>query len=263
MKWWVKSTVAALAALTAAASQAEFKDFTVDGVVVSKAMQQAQAKELMAMSHSRELTSEIEDEVRRGLTRMVVLAQAAKSEGLDKNPETQAELEMAANYVLYKRALAHYLDEHPVSERMIKRVYEEEKKVWGPTELELAHILVKTEAQARDIIREVQGGADFRKLAAEKSLDDDTKDEGGALGWQTPSVFGEDFRGKVEHLKKGEVAADPLQTPGGWHVIYVADTRDAQNFPRLEERREEIKANLTQQVLREYIEALEKKAVVR
>ncbi len=247
----------------ACTAQAEFKDFTVNGVTVTKAQQEAQAKDVMAARRTDKVTPELEDEVRRRLTRITVVAQDAKKSGLDKTPEVMADLATAQSIVLYNSALTNFVKKNPVSEKSVKLIYDEERKAWGETEFSIAHILVKDEKEAKDLIAEIQKGADFKKLAAQKSLDEDTKDQGGVLGWQSAAVFGPEFRGEVEKLKKGEAAAKPLQSAAGWHVIYVADTRPTQDFPSLDAKRAEISEMISQTMLQQYVEDLVKKAKVK
>ncbi len=247
----------------ACTAQAEFKDFTVNGVTVTKAQQEAQAKDVMAARRTDKVTPEVEDEVRRRLTRITVVAQDAKKSGLDKTPEVMADLATAQSIVLYNSALTNFVKKNPVSEKSVKLIYDEERKAWGETEFSIAHILVKDEKEAKDLIAEIQKGADFKKLAAQKSLDEDTKDQGGVLGWQSAAVFGPEFRGEVEKLKKGEAAAKPLQSAAGWHVIYVADTRPTQDFPSLDAKRAEISEMISQKMLQQYVEDLVKKAKVK
>lgn len=247
----------------ACTAQAEFKDFTVNGVTVTKAQQEAQAKDVMAARRTDKVTPEVEDEVRRRLTRITVVAQDAKKSGLDKTPEVMADLATAQSIVLYNSALTNFVKKNPVSEKSVKLIYDEERKAWGETEFSIAHILVKDEKEAKDLIAEIKKGADFKKLAAQKSLDEDTKDQGGVLGWQSAAVFGPEFRGEVEKLKKGEAAAKPLQSAAGWHVIYVADTRPTQDFPSLDAKRAEISEMISQKMLQQYVEDLVKKAKVK
>ena len=71
------------------------------------------------------------------------------------------------------------------------------------------------------------------------------------------------FRQEVESLKKGEVAAKPLQSGAGWHVIYAADVRPAQDFPSFDAKRAELTEMISQKMLQQYVEDLEKKAAVK
>ena len=80
-----------------------------------------------------------------------------------------------------------------------------------------AHILVKTEQEAREIIDQLNRGVSFSKLAMEKSLCGSAR-KGGDLG-----VFGRgrmvrEFENAAFSLQKGEIS-QPIKTQFGWHVI--------------------------------------------
>lgn len=258
-------TAAALCLLVATGASAEFKDFTVNGQMISKQVQIQQAEQVVGASHNPQaaVNEQLEKQVREWLTRVVAIAQYAKKTGLDQDPQVKTDLAMASDYVLYNSALADYVKKNPVSEKEIRAVYDKDKAFWGPTEYLICHIMVKTEKEAQELIAQIQKGGDFKKLAAEKSLDEDTKATGGELGWQSPSVFTEEFRNAVKPLKKGQVATKPMQSAAGWHVIYVANTRAAQDFPKFEEKKADIEQALVQQKLQKFIDEQVKKAVVK
>ena len=82
MKAATKAAVLCAAIAAAFSAQAELKDFTVNGETVTKAQQEAQAKDVMAARRTDKMTPEIEAEVKRRLTRITAVAQAAKRRDL-------------------------------------------------------------------------------------------------------------------------------------------------------------------------------------
>ncbi|GCE04529.1 peptidylprolyl isomerase [Dictyobacter aurantiacus] len=50
-------------------------------------------------------------------------------------------------------------------------------------------ITVATAKDANTILNQLKGGADFHKLASQKSLDNNTKSKGGELGWLAPGQY--------------------------------------------------------------------------
>ena len=60
-------------------------------------------------------------------------------------------------------------------------------------EYKASHILVSTEEQAQDIIKQLADGADFAALAKEHSKDPGTAANGGDLGYQRSEVFVDEF----------------------------------------------------------------------
>ena len=116
-------------------------------------------------------------------------------------------------------------------------------------EYHAAHILVKTEDEAKAIEEELAKGADFGKLAEEKSTDTGSGPNKGELGWFQPEQMVPPFAEAVKLMKADEVSK-PVETQFGWHVIKLMETRqvDAPKF-------EEIKEQLTVQVRRDRVEA--------
>ncbi len=101
--------------------------------------------------------------------------------------------------------------------------YEDEKERFTTEEERQAqHILVKSEQQASEIVDLLKQGGDFEKLAAQYSQDDDSKDNGGGLGFFTLGVMMPEFEAKVFSMQVGEVSA-PVKTEFGYHVIKLND----------------------------------------
>ena len=109
------------------------------------------------------------------------------------------------------------------------------------TEFNASHILVETEEKARELIAELEGGADFATLAQEHSTGP-SGPNGGALGWFGPGMMVPEFEAAVVALEAGQISP-PVQTQFGWHVVKLNETRLAE-APPLEEVREEIAAEL-------------------
>ncbi len=79
-----------------------------------------------------------------------------------------------------------------------------------------AHILVKTEQEAKEVLEQLKKGASF-KLASEKSLCPSRK-RGGDLGFFGRGQMVREFETAAFALKKGEVS-QPVKTRFGWHII--------------------------------------------
>lgn len=254
----IKTSIAAALALALAAgsAMAEFKDFTVNGELVTKAQQEAVATEVLANSgnpHQAMMDSSIEEQVKDMIIETKVMGRYARQKGLDKDPAVQEQIARATDMILMQQAVNKFLKENPVKEETIKAEYDKEVQRWGDTEVRVRHILVKTEAEAKDLIDQINKGASFAKLAAEKTLDEGSKDVGGILDWQSPSVYTGGLSTAIAGLKKGEMAKTPVQSPAGYHVIKVEDTRKAQLFPKYEDRKMELRHILMQRHVKAFI----------
>ena len=84
-------------------------------------------------------------------------------------------------------------------------------------EIKASHILVKTKEEAEKIIKDLEGGGDFAKIAKEKS-ECPSKQNGGDLGYFGKGMMVPEFEKAAFALKVGEISK-PVQTQFGWHVI--------------------------------------------
>ena len=125
------------------------------------------------------------------------------------------------------------------TEEELRAVYDAAfgQKTEPKTEYNAAHILVKTEEEAKAVADELAKGADFGKLAEERSTDNSSANKGD-LGWFTADMMVEPFAQAVEALEKGQVSA-PVQSQFGWHVIKLIDER-TQTPPEFEAVREQL-----------------------
>ncbi len=198
---------------------------------------------------------------REALINQELLSRAAVDKGLDKNPKLVAAMEMLRREQLAKAYLEDYVKTHPVSEAEIKAEYDQAKTSAGASEYKARHILVKTEAEAKAIIAQLNKKVAFDKLAKEKSLDKPSAKNGGDLGWNVPGVFVKEFGNAMKSLKKGEVTQAPVQSQFGWHVIKLDDMRPTK-FPALDEVKPQVRQQLEQKRVRDAVTELRAKAKI-
>jgi len=91
------------------------------------------------------------------------------------------------------------------------------------SKIQCRHILVKTEAEANAILFDLQRGADFAKMAQEKSLCP-SKKSGGDLGEFGKGQMVKEFETAAFALKPGEISK-PVKTQFGWHLIKCESVR--------------------------------------
>ena len=86
------------------------------------------------------------------------------------------------------------------------------------------HILVADEATARDLIAQLQQGADFAQLAMEYSLDASSAPSGGDLGWVPRGVLLQpEVEDAIFALSDGEIAPEPVHSSLGYHVVQTLE----------------------------------------
>lgn len=80
--------------------------------------------------------------------------------------------------------------------------------------------------KAKDLIKQLNGGADFTALAKQYSEDPNSKNAGGDLGFIKKGVFGAEFDKTVfDQLKDGQISQTPIKTQYGYHIIKRAGTQ--------------------------------------
>jgi peptidyl-prolyl cis-trans isomerase C len=141
-----------------------------------------------------------------------------------------------------------------VTDATIQAAYDAKYKGAAPvTEYRASHILVETEEQAKDLKAQLDGGADFAGLAKANSSDGSAAG-GGDLGWFGPGMMVKPFEDAVISLQPGQVSA-PVQTQFGWHLIRLAETRDAA-APPLADVRADLSAELQRQAIEAHVAAI-------
>ena len=86
-----------------------------------------------------------------------------------------------------------------------------------------AHILVKTEKEAKDIKEEILKGRGFAD-AAKRSSTCPSREKGGDLGWFGRGQMVKPFEDAAFNAKKGDLVG-PVKTEFGWHLILVKDQK--------------------------------------
>jgi peptidyl-prolyl cis-trans isomerase C len=88
------------------------------------------------------------------------------------------------------------------------------------------HILIRTEAEANDILARLQNGEDFAALAASLSLDETTRQQGGDLSWFTEDeLLVPQLARAAFALQPGQIGG-PVPTELGYHIVQTLDFAD-------------------------------------
>ena len=129
----------------------------------------------------------------------------------------------------------------------------------GELDYRASHILVETEAEAREIVAEIEGGEDFGGLARERSIGPSAS-VGGDLGWFGRGRMVASFFEATAALSPGDVS-QPLRTEFGWHVIKLHETRDRVP-PPIDAVRPQLEQALREAMLAEWVQKLAADATV-
>lgn len=234
---------------------------TVNGKKLSNDMYDMFLQAVMGQGQQHEPpTDEQKAQIVDQLVNMTLAAQAAEKEGLEKDPKVAARVELLRTQILAEAASEKYMKAHPVSETELKAEYD--TQVAGMAkEYKARHILVDKKETAESIIRELQAGGDFSKLAAAESKDSSAK-SGGDLGWFSPQSMVKPFADAVAALEKGKYTTTPVQSEFGFHVIILDDVRSPEP-PKFEDVKPQVEMFVQRKKLQEYLDGLRKTANIQ
>ena len=194
------------------------------------------------------------------MIRTKILSAEARSSNLHET-ETYKRRAALIQDRLLEEALLQKMIADKITDDAIRARYKETVGSFPTSEeVRARHILVKTEAEADAIIKELAGGADFAKLAAEKSTGP-SKTRGGDLDYFGKGQMVPPFEKAAFALAKGEFTKKAVKSPFGWHVIKVEDKRQSKP-PSFEESREKIGQELSQKIAGDLVEELMAKAKI-
>jgi peptidyl-prolyl cis-trans isomerase C len=163
----------------------------------------------------------------------------ARKQNLDRDPLVSrlmtAASDRALQSALVGREIGPMLTDAAVKARYDKDIAGKP----GEEEIHARHILVATEDQAKKIIADLKGGADFVTLAKTNSTDPAAA-QGGDLGFFKSTDMLPEFSVAAFALKPGEYTEIPVQTRYGWHVIKVEERRNT-TAPTYEQARDELR----------------------
>lgn len=171
--------------------------------------------------------------------------------GVDSEDELKEKLRLD-----YRRnkAVEDYILNH-IKEDEIKKYYDD--NITG--EIKASHILIsidaksnatdkekekaekKAEKEAKDIIKKLEKGEDFSKLAKKSSDDEATATNGGDLGYFQPSDMTKSFADAVKELKVKEYTKEPIKTEYGYHIILKTGEKDK---PKIDDVKDDIKEKI-------------------
>lgn len=157
-----------------------------------------------------------------------VMAKKAVDSGLDKDADFQRRMAFLQQRALHGEVVEKEVV-NKVTDAEVRARYDQEIANTPPVnEIHARHILVKTKEEAEAIIKQLDGGADFQKLANEHTSDPSGKSNGGDLGWFGPGQMVPEFDKAAFALDVGKYSKEPVQSQFGWHVIKVEDKRAKQ-----------------------------------
>lgn len=248
----------ALAALTAPVFAQTA--FTVNGQTVSVAEQ----KELMKVLADRGVKDQKQqlEAARSILAQEKLIKEAAKKANIAQDPAVKALIAERKTEIYSAELVRKNAAAHPLTDADLKKTYEEVKKQYDPNEIKVRHILVKTEQEAKDIIKSLNAGGDFAAIAKEKSLDQGTAAQGGEIPFTNiRRIAIPGFAETAMALNKGSLLPVPFHSALGYHVIQLQDKREVP-LPSFDALKPQIQNQAAQRQAQQYMADLMRNAKI-
>jgi peptidyl-prolyl cis-trans isomerase C len=195
------------------------------------------------------------------LIEMRLFSDAAEAEKLGGSPD----FERRKKYWQRRALRDEYFErsiESSIGEGLAKGIYEDKVKMLPVAEeVKARHILVGSEAKAKELAEKIKAGGDFAVLAKENSTDPGSKDKGGLLGYFSKGQMVPEFDSAVFAMKAGDISK-PVKSKFGWHIIKVDDRRK-KAAPTFDEVKGHIMGSLVQSKAQEVAATLREKASIK
>ncbi len=219
----VFTSTAALAALPAVLAKVNGHDVTsaeIEKAFSAMAMEQPGQKKLTFDKTPADFQKAfVEKYIEKAL-----IIDAAREANLQNDPEIKKKLKEAEDFLIQQKFLTDIVIKKK-SDAELQKIYDDKLKgKEGSQEVHAMHILVKTEDEAIKLRQTIKDGADFEKMAKQKSIEPGAKISGGDLGYFTADQMLPEFSKAAFNLNKGEIS-EPVKTNFGWHIIKVLDKR--------------------------------------
>ena len=222
-------------------------------------LERVQALSQQIARSGREVTPEIEKQIKDEVIAREIFIQEAQKQGLDTTEDYKIQLDLARQTILIRDLFTTFQKNNTVSDEDIKAEYDKFAAANSGKEYKARHILVEKESEAKAIIGQLKKGAKFEDLAKKLSKDPGSGANGGDLDWAPASNYVTEFAEALTKLGKGKITDTPVKSQFGYHIIRLDDVRDAQ-LPKFEEVKPQIAQQLQQQKLANYQNELRTKA---
>lgn len=177
------------------------------------------------------LPKEAQKELLNQIIDRKLITKKAIDDGIKKDSKFKKYLNEMSNNLAFRIWKEKEFDSIKVTESEKKAFYEENKdKFKMPMTLNARHILVKTQKEAENIIKELDKAKKkedtFIKLAKSKSVGPTGKN-GGSLGEFPENQMVPEFSKAAKSLSKNTYSKKPVKTQFGYHVIFLKDKKAA------------------------------------
>jgi peptidyl-prolyl cis-trans isomerase C len=198
--------------------------------------------------------------LRENLILLTLLSDEARKEKVNELPDVRRMIKTAEKQILANAYLKRRITGARTKDKL-QKMYERFKKENPPQEgMSASHILVKTRAEAEELIKQLQNGAGFDELV-EKTAQKNGH-TGGDLGVFTRETIPPEIAEAVFALKEGEITKTPVQTQYGFHIL-KAGPRQMMEVPSYDEVEDELIEKLNMETRDEIVKEIRARATIK
>lgn len=197
---------------------------------------------------------------------MEVLAAEAQRRGYDNNQEVVSVRKNQLASLMHRRIAEGTSDGEPTEEALRQYYDEHSDDYHKPEKVRARHILIKDKAEAQKLLVEIKqkkmSQHEFRRLAQERSDDEETKLRGGDLTFFTKPAEAKEGDPKIDSAiadatfklkESGDVLPELVQTEKGFHIVMRTGHRDRMDL-KFEDAKERLVALVKREERRTTIE---------
>ena len=204
-------------------------------LAVMEQYKQKKRKQTIDQNEKRELLNGL-------IRRKLILSQQRVAE-IRKLPLLRQQVQAYEDHL----AIQQYLKEKigarlTVTEEEMRQYYRTHLDMFiAPPRVKASHILLRSEAEARQVLKELNAGGDFAELAKQYSIDLPMALEGGPMGTIARGKSSPDLEKELFILAPGEYSQNIVKTQYGYHILKVDEIITEKHYP-YEEVKDKVKS---------------------
>ena len=197
--------------------------------------------------------------IERLIDSKLLLMQARDAIASD-DPELQKRLSMSKDKIIQSLYLERYIHDL-IDEEDLRQRYHDIIDERGPiTELDIDQILVPSEDRAHELLKQLGKGKNFADLARAWSLGPEAKQGGRLTNIRHGDMPSPIFDALVD-VDEGELAAAPVATHFGWHILRLIERRE-KPAPPFETMQDSILTDMSHRLITQHLEDLRSQATI-
>jgi len=229
----------------------KFDDTVITDSDLTKRMEHSPAKDPARKNREKMLNRMIDEDL---------ITREAQRLNLHDSDDYKLKVEAFKRELLMDLYLRQYLEGKNTEENQRKFYEENKQKYSSPEMVRVSIIRLKTEGEAKEVVRKARAGEDFAELARKYSKGP-AADKGGDFGFRARQGLRKEIADVAFSMKPGEIS-DPIKTQEGYQVVKVTDYRKA-GVATFEEAKARVASEYAKKLLDERISELRKAAKIQ